>query len=148
MKQATPGPDPHVVKATGRAFHDQKNMLLPSTDESVSHDPGQEYPWSWVGELHPAQVLYIVLVTGFFIMSLSDDWGVSLFILLFLVRCFFLTGLAERPRHQKLIEVWSALARQTGLHVDPGHSYFFGESIPPRINGIYRGRHISINKQV
>ncbi len=53
-----------------------------------------------------------------------------------------------RRRHLRRVAFWAELARQTGLQFKDEHSGTFGAPHLPRLDGLYRGRRVSISTDV
>lgn len=151
LKQALYDPDPRVGLAVRRALsiHGHDNGRTESTswfppDSSRSTDRLVQ-----IGNLGWNHVLF--LLAGVFMMCMigshGGGWG-TLIILLFMIGCITIPGTISLHKQKRLVEIWSEFAQQTGLKIDRGTIYFLGNSIPPSVSGVYRGRRVSVSKYV
>jgi hypothetical protein len=146
LKRALNDPNAHVTQAAQRALHDREMAGI------KTNSPGSSHPVKKVGligNLHFAHVLFLIFGTGMVIMTASSgSWGATLFMVCFFISCMIFIGLTSRGRNQKLTEIWSELASQTGLELTQGQSYLLGQSSSPSLAGVYHGHKISITKVV
>jgi hypothetical protein len=114
LLEALRDPDTRIGEILGLALrsHEPREAKSGSMGQSSSTSPEPGTKQSLIGNLHPAHVLFFVAGAIIFIVTLpSQEWCISIAILIFLVSGTLFMGNSMRSRHMKLTEAWSKLAR-------------------------------------
>ena len=100
--------------------------------------------WRSILQNNPAFVIFFTIFILIVVFSSKSDWICSFLILLLFGVWFWLDQAHEEKQKTELENIWSELARETGLKYVARKRSFLSSS-SPRVRGEYRGVYVSID---